>query len=100
MYETRQVVGIFLRLPIVLILTMFWVVYKWPFYVAFALAYLLFKPLLYYFVWIGVWLWYAFEGSNKSILPDYWKRFPDQAFQAAQSGFPHSEKMAARWLAR
>lgn len=99
--DGRYIVGVALRLPVVLVLTVAWL-YYWALCVIVvcgaALAILVLQPLLYRILYFLFWLESAFSNRNEEILPGYWKNYPDYLFawceKALKLGFP----TLYRWL--
>lgn len=87
MGKFRYATGVILRLPVVAVLTALWLVTIWPIIAGFALFVLLVAPVLYPFVYVGTWLVYAFLGRNNTVLPDYWRGYPEEYLGWFRTGF-------------
>ena len=94
MSNFRDAVGVILRAPVVLALTILWVCTIWPLIVAFNILALILQPLVYPFAFTFEWLHYAFLGKKGEVLPEYWKNYPDEHVNNMSTGFPTLQ----RWL--
>ena len=84
----REFVGILLRTPVVMYLGICWILFVWSLIVTVALCLILVKPLFYPFICLIAWLWHAFIGSKKKVLPKYWEEYPGRYLKWCKMGFP------------
>jgi hypothetical protein len=86
----RETVGVILRLPAVIFLAAAWVWFVWwwlaPGAIILAGLALLLIPVAYPFVYAAHWLVLAFQNSHDSVVPNYWKGYPDDQFSFAWKG--------------
>jgi hypothetical protein len=85
----RKAIGVVLRLPLIMVLTLLWIVYVWSFIFAYTILCVTIKPLFFPVAW----LWWAFIGSNAKA-SDYFQGYPGKELKILTSGFPTLKK----WL--
>lgn len=90
----RKVMGFVLRLPLVVLLTILWTFTIWPLIVVWNLIALVLVPAAYIPLFVITWIQYSFLGTDREVLPDYWKTYPDEIFKNMETGFPTLKK----WL--
>lgn len=100
--EFRRMIGVLLRFPVAAFLSLFWIVYIWPWIaggsIVLTVGLLILRPLLYLILWPLAWLLMAFENKGDPVLPDYWNNYPDSYLnwcgRCLRLGFPTMR----RWL--
>ncbi|MCW5199116.1 hypothetical protein VU06_05205, partial [Desulfobulbus sp. F3] len=93
MSELRDSVGVILRAPVVLAVTILWICTAWPLVVFKNLLAIVCLPMAYPFAFALTWLQYAFLAKRDEILPEYWKDYPDGYIKNMSAGFPALKKM-------
>ncbi|CAK8717510.1 MAG: hypothetical protein CDV28_10187 [Candidatus Electronema aureum] len=93
MSDLRYSVGVILRAPVVLALTILWVCTLWPLVVILNFIGIICAPIIYPFAFALTWLSYAFLSKKDAILPKYWDKYPDEFIKNMGTGFPALKKM-------
>ena len=88
--EFRRAVGILLRLPIVIALSLVYYIYIWPFIAGAAIIFIVLHPLIYPLRWV----WHAFIGSNDDLYENHFKNYPEDYLKWFKTGYPTLNK----WL--